>query len=358
MDTPRDNGNKAPVLTGPELLPGRKRQRVWTPEKGRTDFDWMARIQQDADFIKGKIGTAALGIKSDKLVNLGGSLSNILSETLVAIFERQANTFSDFVNEYGKVRDENQSLRATVEALQEDLESTKASKNKVEFKASKKEMEERVKVANSQFKVMNLDIGRDFADRKAMNEAAKAAMQAKVRSDLRAAYDSKIGAATVRILAKETVKRAHDGKEIWTAPVLVTVQDRETRWEVEDVLRKSKVYPAFHWPREMVDNVRVFRETVQDLGFSEEEYYIRIRPEERDGQWRIKADAKAKQGNTRFSTVASFDIPPLDDDLKNTVTDWAKPTWVKPGVVRGGRGQAPTASNDDEITQEDIIMNM
>jgi hypothetical protein len=103
----------------------------------------------------------------------------------------------------------------------------------------------------------------------------------------------------------------------------------------------------------------LYRKSVEIYSvFSEEDYYIRIRPEERDGQWRIKADAKAKQGNTMFSTVASFDIPPLDDDLKTTVTDWAKPTWIRPGVVHGGRGQASTGTNDDEITQEDIIMNM
>jgi hypothetical protein len=114
--------------------------------------------------------------------------------------------------------------------------STKASRDKVEVRASRKDMEDKVKVASTQFKVMDLNIGKDFVDRKAMTEAAKAAIQAKVRSDLRKDYDEKIKAATFRVLARDTHKRNVDGQEVWTAPVLVTIQDRDSRWKVESWL--------------------------------------------------------------------------------------------------------------------------
>jgi hypothetical protein len=343
----------APTISGPELLPSRKRTRVWTPEKGGSEMDWERRIEEDVNHCKGKIGMAALAIKTDKLVNLGSSVVDFLNNTFVEIIERQANTFSDFAMQFNKVREENVRLHQELAKVKEDVSLTKLSKEKVEVKASMKEMEEKVKVASTQFKVMDLELGKDFADRKAMTDAAKKALQDKVRSDLKKDYDAKIRTATIRILAKDTYKRNVDGKDIWTAPVLVTVQDRESRWGIEDTLRKSNVYPSFHWPKEMLDNVKAYRTTVSNMGFSEKDNYVRIRPDERDGVWKIRADVKPKTGNnTRFSTVASFDIPPLDDNLKAQMPKWAKPSWVRQGLTKRAE---PTLA--EELTGEDLVMH-
>jgi hypothetical protein len=271
---------------------------------------------------------------------------------MVDIVVRQANTFSDFVSHYIEVRDENRFLKEELERIKDDVACTKASKDKVEVKASKKDMEEKVKVASTQFKVMDLNIGKDFADRKAITEAAKAAIQNKVRSDLRKDYDDKIKAATFRVLARNTHKRNVEGQDIWTAPVLVTIPDRESRWQVEDHLRKSKVNPGFHWPREMVDNIKAYRGSLARLGVSETDNFIRIRPEERDSVWKIRADAKPKSGNSRFVPVASFDMPPLYDNLKVNMPSWATPTWTKQGIANNDRPLA------DELTDEDIMYNL
>jgi hypothetical protein len=110
-------------------------------------------------------------------------------------------------------------------------------------------MEDKVKVSATQFKVMNLDLGGAYTDRKEMQDAARKALETKVRSDLRAEYDNKIKQATLKVLAAKPIKRQSDSGEIWTALVLVTIEDRDSRWQVEDMLRKSKVYPSFHWPR-------------------------------------------------------------------------------------------------------------
>jgi hypothetical protein len=55
-------------------------------------------------------------------------------------------------------------------------------------------------------------------------------------------------------MASSTFKRQVNGKDIWTAPVIVTMPEREERWAIENMLRKSKVYPTFHWPRKMLNN--------------------------------------------------------------------------------------------------------
>jgi hypothetical protein len=131
----------------------------------------------------------------------------------------------------------------------------------------------------------------------------------------------------------------------------VTIEDRDSRWQVEDALRKSKVYPSFHWPREMVDNVKAYRQVIERMGFSDKEYYVRIRPEHRDGSWRIKADAKCKADGTngKFAPVAAFDLPPLDPELRTLCDSWLKPVWVSRMVTEG---------DSDSLTAEDIMMNL
>jgi hypothetical protein len=198
-------------------------------------------------------------------------------------------------------------------------------------------------------------------DRKEILVAAKEAITNKVRSDLRKEFDDRIRHATLKVVSSKTFKRECEGKQVWTAPVLLTVPDRENRWAIENCLRSSKMFPGFHWPREMVDNVKVFRKVIKDMGYSDNAYYIRIRPEDRDGTWKIRADVKPKEGqDVKFVSVASFDIPPMDDNLKKFIPGWAKPTWVR--KVSGGRGENQGATDGDTVdvdfTEDDVIYNM
>jgi len=190
-------------------------------------------------------------------------------------------------------------------------------------------MEQKVKIAVTQFKVLDLDMGTGHKDRKELIESAKKAMTDKVRTDLRADFNDKIRKAVVTVLARQTNKRRSGDKDIWTAPVLVQIEDRESRWGAEDALRKSNVHPTFHWPKEMMDDVKAYRTKVNDMGFGDDNHYIRIRPEERDGQWRIKAETKKKDSSDRFKAVANFAIPPLDQDIRRLGQDWHKPTWAQ-----------------------------
>jgi hypothetical protein len=250
---------------------------------------------------------------------------------------------------------ENNQLKGKLTKVEEKLEMAKMCRTKVEAKASKKDMEDKVKVASTQFKVMNLDLGGAITDRKELNEAAIKALEAKVRTDLHAAYDEKIKAASIRVLASKPFKRQVESGEIWTAPILVTIEDQNSRWQVEDTLRKSKVFPSFHWPQEMLDNVKAYRQVITKMGFTDEDYYIRIRPEQRDGSWRIKADAKSKAEDStgRFFPVAAFDLPPLDPALRTMCDSWLRPIWTS-------RYATAETSNDmdSSITEEDIMYNL
>jgi hypothetical protein len=318
-------------------------------------------VQDDVEWAKGQIGKAALGFKTDKIVSLGESVKEFLNVTLVGIFIRQANTSSDLVTEIIRLNTENVRLNNLVEKQGEDITGVKLCKDRVEVKASKKEMEDKVKLAATQVKIVDLDLGREVTDRKDLHAAAKEALSAKIRSDLRKSFEDKIRGAALKVLASKTFKNECEGKTSWTVPVLLTIPDRESRWEAKNCLRSSKVYPGFHWPREMIDNVKVYRQVVKDMGFSDQTHYIRIRPEERDGVWKIRADAKRKNSEGRFISVASFEIPPLDDKLKNNVSGWATPVWTRKTTANGRAGQAAApagATANMDFAEDDEIINL
>jgi hypothetical protein len=102
----------------------------------------------------------------------------------------------------------------------------------------------------------------------------------------------------------------------------------------------------------MVDSVKAYRKVVEDMGFSDQSHYVRIRPEQRDGSWRIRADATEKDSTGKFLPVASFGLLPLEDSLQTGNGDWLKPVWTS-RFVQGSEQQ----DNSEQITAEDIIMN-
>jgi hypothetical protein len=89
--------------------------------------------------------------------------------------------------------------------------------------------------------------------------------------------------------------------------------------------------------------------------------------------WRIRADVKKKTGDSKFVSVASFDIPPLDENLKKNVSGWATPTWTRKttGATRDGTTATASASGaraaasaaaasaaDMDFTEDDEIVNL
>jgi hypothetical protein len=168
-------------------------------------------------------------------------------------------------------------------------------------------------------------------------------MADKIRADKKTRYEELIRKASIQVLARATTKRKEQGgeQEIWTAPVLYTVDDRESRWELEDLLRGCKVHPTFHWNREMVGLVKDMRASLKEK-FPEEKHYIRIRPDERDGRWKIKADVKPKDSEGRFRLGATWDVPPMCAEVRKNNPGWIKPTWAQvAATVTSSRATAP-----------------
>ncbi len=69
---------------------------------------------------------------------------------------------------------------------------------------------------------------------------------------------------------------------------------------MEDLLRRSKIYPTFHWPKEFLAPMKKMREELIKQ-VDEEIHYVRMRrPMQSDGKLRICEEENPKEGPRRF----------------------------------------------------------
>ena len=209
-------------------------------------------------------------------------------------------------------------------------------------------MGKKMEVAVTQVKLLDIDFGRCIDDHKEMLKVAKEAIAANVRSDCKEKYDNLVQQAVVQVLARQTSKRKNFGgdSEIWTAPVILTIQERAARWDMEEVLRKSKMFPTFHWPKEFLEPMKKIKEELKSGGVNDATHYVRIRPEVRDGKWRIRADTKPKTGDGKFALKATWPIMAADSGIRDRDKNWAKPSWAE---VAGGKKSAPAATQQGSV---------
>jgi hypothetical protein len=240
---------------------------------------------------------------------------------------------TEVVEEMDAMQEEVKSKEKEIRKLREQLEeqSTVVStvvvtKDKLEVKASSKDMEERLKVATTQFKVMDIDIGKETENRAEILARGLTAIKDRVRSDMQEEWTRLAEGVDVAPLVRKTTKPT--GKDYYSAPLLFTVQDKNKRWRMEEILRNSKIYPGFHWPQEMMTVLKDYKTVLKDNGVNEETTYVRIRPVERDGKVKIRADTKNKEGSGKFSTRATWDIPPICPEVRKKACDHLKPLWA------------------------------
>ena len=332
----------------------KKRMRVATPVE-MASAKLVASISEDMDFIREQIGAGTLGLKPKSCKDLTESLVNFLNGPLTKCFERQAAAMSDLAAMCGGLNAEVAKVQARTDDVREELADVKHVKDSIKEKDSIKDMEGQIREAVTKFKVMDLDFGGCLNDRKQLMDTARTKLRATVRTDLRERYDTLMARASLAVIARATTKRAYPEGDRWTAPVLVTVTDREARWETEDILRKSKCFPTFHWPKDMLGPVKQLRKTITDSGVNEDTTYIRIRPEDREGKMKIRADIKQKVGGDRFVLKATWKVPALDSDIREANKDWTKPTWAN--VV--ARTVRPSVSSlVERVTMADFTEDM
>jgi hypothetical protein len=302
-----------------------KRKRTSTPQKeGENVF--LKRIENETEKAKVELGEALLKIKTGKITDMRDSMIEIFSDKIIPWFESQASTMSDMTVRIDELESENEDLKSENVELKAAMTELENRKKQDEIKNSRAEMEAKIKEASLQVKVMDLDFGSEIKERKDLLEKSGKVMDDRIRSDLKAQYDNLCKKAVRMVMAKQTAKYKVGDSEIWTAPVVMAFKDRNEKWEMEDLLRKSNIFPSYHWPKEMLEPVKKFRQTVRDNGINEATSYIRIRPVEKDGKLRIRAETKPKEGNGKFTTFATWAIPPMEGPARLAAEGWDLPT--------------------------------
>jgi len=300
-----------------------------------SSFDFCQRLTDSMDKYKAKV-TATLTLM-DMETNPGpGEFKTwmmALAKTQIVGMDDMACLVTEMYSEIERLEKEvygkDKEIRKLQDEMMEQEKVVKAvvvTKDKIEEKASSKEMEDRLKVAVTQFKVMDIDIGKETENRTEIIGRGLAGIKTKVRSDYQEEWTKLVEGVEVAPLVRKTSKPT--GKDYYTAPLLFTVQDKNKRWRMEEILRNSRIYPGFHWPQEMMPVLKGYKTVLKDNGVNEDCTYVRIRPTERDGKVRLRADVKDKEGAGKFVAKASWEVPPLCPEVRRRAVDHLKPIWA------------------------------
>jgi hypothetical protein len=219
-----------------------------------TGIDYCDKIQVIMDDTKVKVGTTLTAMELAGDQPSAGEFKtwiNTLVATLMIGMEGQASVVSDMAIEIGVMREamkvretEVSGIKTMVKEQEGVVRDVVKAKDRVEVKASAKEMEDKLRITTTQFKVMDLDMGKETEDRKEIVNLGLNEIRRKMRHDHVKDFDELVKDVDVAPLTKKTFKAA--GKNYFSAPLLFTVQDRARRWKLEDLLRANKVYPGYH----------------------------------------------------------------------------------------------------------------
>jgi hypothetical protein len=221
-----------------------------------------------------------------------------------------------------------------MEKLMEEVKEIKSVNNGMvndrmeqKVRASEREMEEKVKGACCNLKILDIDFREVTEDRARMVRTVIGGLKEDVYPEDRTGYERIMRRTRVVILGKKTTAVSDRGRTRYTVPVLLECQNRTDAGELDVILRKAGYFSAFHWPQEMVGFVERIREEVRTMGYRESSHFVRVRPEERGGAVQIRADVKEKNGG-RFQLKAVWQCPPLNRDFWEYLNGVYEPTFV------------------------------
>jgi len=304
-------------------------------EDMETSFDFCERMTKMMDAYKEKVGTtlARMDMEGNPTNNDIKVWLKELAVNQMTGMDEMACMVTEVVEEMDAMQEEVKGKDKEIRKLRDKLEeqssvvsSVVVTKDKMEVKASSKDMEDRLRLATTQFKVMDVDIGKETDNRAEIITKGMAAIKDKVRSDMQEEWTKLAEGVDVAPLVRKTAKPT--GKDHYSAPLLFTVQDKAKRWRMEEILRNSKIYPGFHWPQEMLTVLKDYKTVLKDNGVDDSTTYIRIRPVEREGKVKLRADTKIKEGSGKFSTRATWEAPPLCPEVRKKSRDHLKPIWA------------------------------
>jgi hypothetical protein len=195
-------------------------------------------------------------------------------------------------------------------------EERRMEKETQERTESTKQMERKVSEAMKDVKILNLRFKNVSNVKEELLKEAVGIIKGKVAEKDRKECEWILRKSRVYILGEGTEEKEVGKDRICTAPLLVKCGSQVEKERLEYILRSAGVRVAFHWPREMLEFVDEVRGWVEEMGYSKDDYFTKVRPCKVDGVPQLRAEVKRKDGNGGgFRKVSSWWCPPLDRSL-------------------------------------------
>ena len=176
-------------------------------------------------------------------------------------------------------------------------------------RSAEKETERKVRSAMCNLKLLDFNFGEITSDRIKMVRTVVRGLKEEVHPENRTKFDRILRRTRIQILGRTTEMRRGRDKTVYTVPILLECQDKVDADELDTMLRRSGYFCSFHWPQETMEFVNKIRDEVRRVGYDEQGYYVKIRPEDRAGEVRIRAEVKEKNGG-RWQMAAVWKCPP------------------------------------------------
>ena len=293
-------------------------------ESMRDEFDFGRRMAGISDQLRRSVGAIVDRINGQGLDAEGIKAATVEGlRVMMESVEAVMNGMSDAVqsNRIGSERVEReiktrvQIVEGRTGEVENKLEVLKRAKDRQVWKESVQTMTERIALGDRQLKYVNIDYGRATNSRREIVEKTIAYMKEDIdQGDVRR-LETIMRRTRFILLGKETVLSTHEDQRIHTIPILLEFRSVNDKVEVEDMLREVGWYPVYHWPRECMEFVKEARFEVRRLGFQEDNYFVKIRPDWKDGSMEIRGEVKENRVGGKFRTVAVWDVPPADVNL-------------------------------------------
>jgi hypothetical protein len=113
-------------------------------------------------------------------------------------------------------------------------------------KESVREMEDKLKVAGRQIKLLDVDFGTVMTNRKQMVDRFMDNLKEDVKLTARKRLGTIMRRTRVIVLGKETVAVTIRGKTVFTVPVLLECRNEDDKWELSAILREAEYFGTFH----------------------------------------------------------------------------------------------------------------
>ena len=280
---------------------------------GRKMMEVSGRLKEGVERIMVRLGDQAIGVDELKVLMKEGlkAMVESVENVMNMVREGAQHESRERVMERGKV----EKLEGKIREVETRLEADRSARDRGARKESVWQMKEKIKMSNRQLKYVDIDFGRQTSDRREIVEKTIGYMREDVNISDRKRLDVIIRRTKFVVLGKSTVERTLEGQRIHNVPVLLEFRTEGDKVEVEDIMRSVQWFPVYHWPVECVEFVKGARASIREEGYSEQNCFIKIRPEEREGKFQIKAEVKERGQGARFRLVAVWEIPPVDKDM-------------------------------------------